>query len=160
MIITLVTISVIQKLGPHFSLGRWILCSTGLIRYLYPTDSELRQLANVSKEKSKQKKGGKLITNGKSESFHIPRNLDVQLETAKVTRLDVVHLKYYSDFQWLMDFSVYAMAVYILTEVYQSFYPLKDEVNLSMMWCTLVLFFAVYLLLTCGLCRSCLRKNA
>lgn len=137
-------ISVIQKLGPHFSFGKWLLCSTGLIRYLYPTDSELRQLANVPKDKPKQKKSGKNAANGKPDTFHVPRSLNVELETAKVTRLDVIHLKYYSDYQWLLDFAVYSIAVYIITEVYQTFFPLKDEINLSMMWCTLVLIFAVY----------------
>lgn len=137
-------ISVIQKLGKHYSFGRWLLCSTGLIRYLYPTDAELRQIANVPKDKGKPKKTNK--TNGvqKPETFHIPRNIDVQLETAKVTTLDVIHLKYYSDYQWLMDFVVYSAIVYILTETYQVFFPIKDEVNLSMMWCTLVLVFTVY----------------
>lgn len=139
-------ISVIQKLGKHYSFGRWLLCSTGLIRYLYPTDAELRQLANVPKDKGKPKKGGKNSSNGvqKPETFHIPRNLDVQLETAKVTAFDVIHLKYYTDYQWLMDFVVYSAIVYTISEVYQAFFPLKDEVNLSMMWCTLVLVFAVY----------------
>lgn len=41
----------------------------------------------------------------------------MQLETAKVTALDVVHLKFYSEYQWLLDFAVYASVVYILTEV-------------------------------------------
>ncbi|KAJ8973581.1 hypothetical protein NQ317_001607 [Molorchus minor] len=49
LVITLIMISIIQKLGPHFSFAKWILCSTGLVRYLYPTDSELRQLANIRK---------------------------------------------------------------------------------------------------------------
>lgn len=137
LVITLIMISVIQKLGKHYSFGRWLLCHTGLIRYLYPTDTELRQLANVPKQKNNKK------TNS-TTTFHIPRNVDVQLETAKVTALDVIHLKYYTDYQWLMDFVVYSAIVYVLTEVYQAFFPLKDEVNLSMMWCTLVLVFAVY----------------
>lgn len=97
-------------------------------------------MANVPKDKGKPKKGSK---NG-VQTFHIPRSLDVHLETAKVTALDVIHLKYYSDYQWLMDFVVYSAIVYIFTETYQVFFPLKDEVNLSMMWCTLVLVFAVY----------------
>ena len=117
--ITLVMISVIQKLGPHFSFARWLLCSTGLIRYLYPTDAELRQLASIPKDKAKAKKGAKTQANGKAsaETFHVPRSLDVQLETAKVTRLDVIHLRYYTEYQWLVDFTVYAVVVYVITEV-------------------------------------------
>ncbi|XP_063906721.1 transmembrane protein 161B [Zophobas morio] len=150
LVITLVMISVIQKLGPHFSFARWLLCSTGLIRYLYPTDAELRQLASIPKDKAKAKKGAKTQANGKAsaETFHVPRSLDVQLETAKVTRLDVIHLRYYTEYQWLVDFTVYAVVVYVITEVYQTWFPLKDEVNLSMMWCALVLLFSVKLLLS------------
>ena len=113
-------ISIIQKLGPHFSFAKWLLCSTGLIRYLYPTNDELRQLANIPKDKSKGKKGNKGLQNGKniSDTFHIERSLDVHLETAKVTHLDVIHLRYFTEYQWLVDFSMYAAVVYVITEVY------------------------------------------
>lgn len=47
MVITLVMVSVIQKLSPHFSLAKWLLCSTGLTRYLHPTDNELKTLAGA-----------------------------------------------------------------------------------------------------------------
>lgn len=86
-----------------------------LLRFLYPTDQELKSLAGIPKEKPKK---GRHMENGKTtETFHIPRNLDLTLETAQVSHLDVVHLKYYSEFQWLLDFSVYASITYILTEV-------------------------------------------
>lgn len=142
-----------------------------LIRYLYPTDQELKTLARVPKEKPK--KGKHAQENGfSSEVFHVPRNLDIELESSKVTEFDVVHLKYYTDYQWLLDFTVYSVIVYTLTEVYtldvcielffinsfqvlvnllffipqiySSFYPLKNEINLSVLWCALVLGFALY----------------
>ncbi|XP_053976884.1 transmembrane protein 161B [Hylaeus anthracinus] len=146
LVITLIMVSIIQKLTPHFSLARWILCSTGLTRYLYPTDQQLRALVGVPKEKPKKNKH---TENGKvGDVFHVPRNLDITLESAKITTLDVVHLKYYTEYQWLLDFSVYATAVYIMTEVYNHFYPIKDEINLSMLWCSLVLGFAFKVLLS------------
>ncbi|XP_075230518.1 transmembrane protein 161-like emei isoform X2 [Lycorma delicatula] len=154
LVVTLVVVSIIQKLGPHYSLARWLLCSTGLIRYLYPTDDELKSLAGVPKEKPKGKKDrdrSRHQENGKTQgpdTFHIPRNLDIQLETAKVTALDVVHLRYYAEYQWLVDFSVYALAVYIITEVYTTFIPIKDEVNLSILWCLLVIAFTLKLLMS------------
>ncbi|OAD53283.1 hypothetical protein WN48_10592, partial [Eufriesea mexicana] len=146
LVITLIMVSIIQKLTPHFSLARWILCSTGLTGYLYPTDQQLRILAGLPKEKSKK---GKHTENGKvRDVFHVPRNLDITLESTKVTTLDVVHLKYYTEYQWLLDFSIYATAVYIMTEVYNYLYPIKDEINLSMLWCSLVLGFAFKVLLS------------
>ncbi|XP_066595632.1 transmembrane protein 161B [Prorops nasuta] len=146
LVITLIMVSIIQKLSPHFSFARWILCSTGLVRYLYPTDQQLRALAGVPKDKPKK---GKYIENGKTgDVFHIPRNLDITLEEAKITPLDVVHLKFYTEFQWLLDFSIYSSVVYITTEVYNHWYPIKDEINLSMLWCSLVLGFSFKVLLS------------
>lgn len=140
-----------------------------LVRFLYPTDQELRTLAGVPKEKPK--KGNKHSDNGKTpDVFHVPRNLGITLESAKVSSLDVIHLKFYTEFQWLLDFSLYASMVYILTEVinhrsttnelissirnhfsyffssqvYNFFYPMKEEFNLSMLWCALVLGFSLY----------------
>uniref|UniRef100_A0A6M2DWU7 Putative transmembrane protein n=1 Tax=Xenopsylla cheopis TaxID=163159 RepID=A0A6M2DWU7_XENCH len=151
LVITLVMASVIQKLGPHFSLARWLLCSTGLTRYLYPTDSELKVLAGISKEKTKSRKNAKnqfTETDKKSETFHVPRNLDLTLETAKVSDLDIIHLRFYNEYQWLVDFALYSSIVYSITEVYHYYVPLVDEMNLSMLWCILMLGFCLKLLVT------------
>ncbi|KAH1019227.1 hypothetical protein HUJ04_009075 [Dendroctonus ponderosae] len=162
LVITLVMISIIQKIGPHFSFAKWLICSTGLVRYLYPTNEELRQLANIPKDKSKNKRNPKGMANGKDtpEKFHIDRSLDVTLETAKVTYLDVVHLRYYSEYQWLVDFSVYASIVYIITEVYNMWFPIKDEVNLSIIWCFLVVLFAMYPFIFIVQVETCMGNNS
>lgn len=81
------------------------------------------------------------------DSFHVPRNLNIELDTTKIEEYDLLQLRYYTEYQWLVDFSLYAGIVYILSEVYHFYFPLKDEVNLSMMWCFLVVFFALYVLL-------------
>lgn len=142
LVITLVMVSIIQKLSPHLSFAKYLLCSTGLLRYLYPTDDELKTLAGVPKEKSKGKgKNGHIeYTN---PTFHVQRNLEFTLDTSKITQFDVVHLRYFTEYQWLVDFSLYAFIVYVISEVYHFFVPLKDEVNLSMLWCLLVVFFAL-----------------
>ncbi|KAJ8733549.1 hypothetical protein PYW08_001847 [Mythimna loreyi] len=147
LVITLIMVSVIQKLG-SYSFARWLLCSQRLYRYLYPTNSELKTLAGVPKETSKGKKGGKHESNGKPETFHVPRSLDIQLETAPVTELDVVHLRFYTEYLWIVDFSLYTAIVYIMSEVYTSVFPLKDEFNLSMVWCLLVVLFSFKILLS------------
>uniref|UniRef100_U5EX94 Putative conserved plasma membrane protein n=1 Tax=Corethrella appendiculata TaxID=1370023 RepID=U5EX94_9DIPT len=156
LVITLIMISIIQKLSPHFSLAKWILCSTGLIRYLHPTDDELKKLAGIVKDGGGKAKAGKSKDkkhhhhqNGvgsESNTFHIARNLDIQLETLEISKYDIVHLRYYTEYQWLVDFSLYSAMVYIISEIYHYFIPLKDEINLSMLWCLLVIFFAFKLL--------------
>lgn len=158
-------VSVIQKLSPHYSLAKWILCSTGLIRYLHPTDSELKALAGmctpvietmtfimniftgvpktVYKTKKEHRHKHNYHNDDKSNTFHVPRSLDIQLEVAKVTPYDVINLRYYTEYQWLVDFSLYALIIYAISEIYHFYIPLKEEVNLSMMWCLLVVFFAM-----------------
>ena len=116
-----------------------------LIRYLHPTDDELRSIAGVPREKGgkgKDRRNGHAAAE-KSSTFHIPRNIDIHLETVNVTHYDVLHLRYFTEYQWLIDFSLYALVVYTISEIYHFFIPIKDEVNLSMLWCLLVVFFAL-----------------
>ncbi|EDW70873.2 transmembrane protein 161B [Drosophila virilis] len=149
LVITLVMVSVIQKLSPHYSFAKWILCRTGLFRYLHPTDDELRTKGGVPKDrpaKGKHKQPNGLSNGSASQQFHIPRSIEVELETLPVVERDVIHLRYFTEYQWLLDFSVYAAIVYIISELFHYFYPLKQEINLSMVWCLLVIFFAIKLL--------------
>lgn len=100
---------------------------------------------NVGKTKKEQRQH-KYMTNGnddKSNTFHVPRNLDIQLEMTKVTYYDVENLRYHMEYRWLVDFSLYASIIYIMSEVYHYYIPLKEEVNFSMIWCLLVIFFAL-----------------
>jgi hypothetical protein len=58
----------------------YILLYCRLVRYLYPTDEQLRALAGVPKDRTKGKKGWRNVENGKTaETFHIPRNLDIEV---------------------------------------------------------------------------------
>lgn len=110
-----------SKVGPFMSFARWILTSNGLIRYMHPSDEELRQIALVplvkerKKTKRQDKNGG---SNGfDSNTFNVLKQNDLQLETTKVTLADVVQLRYFTEYQWLLDFTFYAIIVYALTEV-------------------------------------------
>lgn len=147
LVITLITISVIQKLAPYYSFAQWLLCSTGLKRYLYPTNSELRALIKVPKKIKKS--GGKHET-GKAtvDKFFIPKNLDIDLESINVTPQDIRYLRYFHDYQWLLDFSMYATGVYTLTEIYSCYFSIQNELNLSMLWCLIVQGFALKIILS------------
>ena len=107
------------KVGPFMSFARWILTSSGLVRYMHPSDEELKPMAIVPLLTKKQK--GKKERNGHSAaqdtSFYVPKQNDLQLETTQVTLSDVVQLRFYSEYQWLLDFALYALFVYFITEV-------------------------------------------
>lgn len=148
LVITMVMASFLQKLSPHFSPARWILCKK-LTRYLHPSDEELRSLSGLPSHSNKGKKRGyrDRNENNQDSSFMVPKNADIQLESTKVDPLDVMQLHFYSEFQWLGDFAVCTLIVYVLTEVYYTYFPVKDdEINLSLMWCMLVLAFAAKVL--------------
>ena len=49
--------------------------------------------------------------------FNVPKNIDVQLETSSVQVSDLIQLRFYAEYQWLLDFALYAIMVYTLTEV-------------------------------------------
>ena len=75
-------------------------------------------LANIPKTKGGKGKGGK--SNGHveaSSTFHVPRSMDIQLHTTRITQNDVVHLRYFTEYQWLVDFSLYTTIVYCISEV-------------------------------------------
>nr|CAG4640778.1 EOG090X04CK [Eulimnadia texana] len=143
LIVTLLTVSIMQKVCQRYSFGRWILCKTGLVYYLHPSDEELRTLAGIgpAKEKGKNRKNK---SENEDKTFMVPRNLEIQLETSKIFPIDVVQLKFYSEFQWVMDYAVFTLAVYLITEVYYWLMPKADtEVNLSMLWCALLISFTL-----------------
>ncbi|CAL4116041.1 unnamed protein product [Meganyctiphanes norvegica] len=153
--VTMVMASVLSKIIPHYSLARWFLCSTGLICYLHPTDEELRNIAGIPKDKGKKGKGGKDNNKGVTEQddgvFTVPRSIDISLEKSIIVPGEVMQLKYYPEYMWLMDFSVCSAAVYFITEIYLSVAPAKvieGEVNLSMLWCLLVIGFSLKIMLS------------
>jgi len=137
--LTLVMTSVMSKVLPHLSPARWLLCGTGLRYYLHPTNQQLRD---------KRKAKGKTTLNADG-SFDINmKNVDVTLEQAPITEADAVQLRFYIDYKWLIDFGMCAIVVYALTEVFFFYFPGRDEVNLSMIWCCLLLLFTIKTMLS------------
>jgi len=92
--------TMLQKFSPFISLARWILCNEHLVRYLHPTDEELKGLigknsAVTSKGKGKraaptdarkrQSNAAAVGSNGEGvKTFTVPCNIDVQLDKATV----------------------------------------------------------------------------
>jgi len=158
-VITMMMATVLSRVGPHLSLARWLLCSNfaGLVRYLHPSDDELRVFSPAPRLDKKEKKNKRNLdkngsngSNGTNGTFNVPRNIEVQLETAPVDLGDLVQLRYYTEYQWLLDFSCYSMITYILSEIYIFLLPDKaiTEVNLSLVWVFLVIGFTYKLLLS------------
>nr|CAB3267046.1 transmembrane protein 161B-like [Phallusia mammillata] len=143
---TLIMASFLQKITPIYSLGRWLLGNGSLIWYRFPSDQELRKAAGkplTKKEngKLKHRRQNKSLT-PEDETFKIPKNIDITLDVAPVFSFDLATLKNYSDFEWLVNYTLFGCLVYILTELYYEVWVPEKEFNISMVWVALSLWFA------------------
>ncbi|KAH9504683.1 hypothetical protein Btru_062567 [Bulinus truncatus] len=152
VIFSLAMFTFLHKMAPYYSLGRWIM-SKRLFRYLHPTNEELKQLSSgiipgktTANQAGKAKRRKNASSPNSDETFTVPRNLPIQLDQAPVEDIDLVSLQYYSEYTWLMDFSLCAFIVYVLTEVYYVISPHRIEFNLSVLWCLLAIAFCVRIL--------------
>lgn len=140
---TMIMASVLSKFSSHFSFGRWILCC-GLTRYLHPSDEELRKLAGPSVPN--KGRGGKKNGPAKKsadEPIMLPKTVPVQLEMAPIKPVDLLPLHFYTEYQWLMDFCICGLFIYCATELYYALFHPVNELNLSMLWCTVMLGFTL-----------------
>uniref|UniRef100_A0A8D0BDL0 Transmembrane protein 161B n=1 Tax=Salvator merianae TaxID=96440 RepID=A0A8D0BDL0_SALMN len=142
LVVTMVMASVIQKIIPHYSLARWLLCSGSLRWYLHPTEEELRILAG-KQQKGRSKKDRKYNGHIENKPLTIPKDIDLHLETKSITEIDALALHYFPEYQWLVDFTVAATVVYLVTEAYYSWMKPSQEMNISIVWSLLVLAFAI-----------------
>lgn len=141
LVVTMVMASVIQKIIPHYSFARWLLCSGSLRWYQHPTEDELRSLAG--KQKGQKRKDRKYNGHIDNKPVTVPKDIDLQLETKCITEVDTLALHYFPEFQWLVDFTVAATVVYLITELYYSVTQASGEMNISVVWCLLVLAFVI-----------------
>lgn len=159
-------LSVLHKIASYYSFASWLLCSK-LVRFLHPTDDQIREMVKLSssgdgknnsnihatKESRSasrhRKKNEHHMRNGTpgNETFKIPRNTPFVLEAMRVRAVDLHELQFYPEYQWLVDFSLCALMVFILSETYAFFFPSRvDDLNLSLVWCLLVVAFTLKML--------------
>ncbi len=80
--------------------------------------------------------------------FTIPKTTAFALDTVPVRSYELIPLHFFTDYQWLMDFSLCTCVVYALNEfVYGVLYGGSySRLNLSLLWCLLAFFFALRVL--------------
>ena len=82
------------------------------------------------------------------EHIYLQNYEHFQLSVYQVEDIDLVPLQYYSEYTWLMDFSLCAAIIYAMTEVYFLISPHRIELNLSLLWCLLSIAFGLRVLLS------------
>lgn len=158
-------LSVLHKIVNHYSLATWILCNR-LVRFLHPTDDQIREMVKLSAASNNGKNNGKESKESRSasrhrkknehhmrngtpgnETFKISRNTPFVLEAMRVRPVDLYELKFYPEYLWLIDFSLCAFIVFIASEIFSLLFPNRvEDLNLSLIWCLLVIAFTVKIL--------------
>ncbi|NXM51425.1 T161A protein, partial [Gymnorhina tibicen] len=141
VVVTLLAASLMQKMAPHCSFARWLLCNGSLYRYKHPSDEELCALAG--KQRPKSRRDRKMNGVMEDKPLSVPRDINLQLDTSPITAVDALVLRYFLEYQWFVDFAVYASAVYVFSEGYFCLVSPARETNLGVLWCLLSVVFSV-----------------
>uniref|UniRef100_A0A8C7XAG6 Transmembrane protein 161A n=1 Tax=Oryzias sinensis TaxID=183150 RepID=A0A8C7XAG6_9TELE len=141
LVVSLLAASIMQRMAPHFSFARWLLCNGSLFRFKHPSEGELCALAGKQMPKQNRRESRK--QNGESKPLTVPKDIDLHLETAPVKAMDALVLRFFLEYQWLVDFAVYAVGVFLFTECYYSVVDASKEVNIGAMWCLLIVVFGL-----------------
>uniref|UniRef100_A0A3B3SDE6 Transmembrane protein 161A n=1 Tax=Paramormyrops kingsleyae TaxID=1676925 RepID=A0A3B3SDE6_9TELE len=80
---------------------------------------------------------------GENKPLTVPKDINLQLETAPVNVLDALVLRFFLEYQWLLDFAVYALGVFLFTEAYYCVVDASKEVNIGAIWCVLTILFCL-----------------
>ncbi|KAG7256235.1 hypothetical protein CRUP_035310, partial [Coryphaenoides rupestris] len=134
LVVSLLAASIMQRMAPHCSFARWLLCNGSLFRFKHPSEGELCALAGklIPKPSKRDRR-----QNGESKPLTVPKDIDLHLEKAPVNALDALVLRFFLEYQWLVDFAVYAAGVFLFTECYASVVDVSKEVNIGAIWRTL-----------------------
>ncbi|XP_066460635.1 transmembrane protein 161A [Eleutherodactylus coqui] len=146
MVVTLLVASVMQRVSPHYSLARWLLCNGSLFRFKHPTEDELRALSG--KQKPKAKKERRINGIADEKPLTVPRDIDLHLEATPVTAVDALVLRYFLEYQWFIDFSLYSTIIYLFTEGYYCLVDAHNEINIGVLWCLMTVLFSIKVLFT------------
>uniref|UniRef100_A0A672UUU7 Transmembrane protein 161A n=1 Tax=Strigops habroptila TaxID=2489341 RepID=A0A672UUU7_STRHB len=141
VVVTLLAASLMQKMAPHWSFARWLLCNGSLHRYKHPSDEELCALAGKQRPKAKRDRRMNGVMDDKPLS--VPRDIDLRLDASPITAVDALVLRYFLDYQWFVDFALYSTAVYVFTEGYYCLVDPQKEMNIGVLWCLLTVVFSV-----------------
>ncbi|XP_074603085.1 transmembrane protein 161-like emei [Brevipalpus obovatus] len=160
LVITLIMLSLLHRLSVYYSFAKWIIAYR-LIRYWYSrpekpdkhskldtsnngAHSDDRNFKNDKSRRNRKRLCGNWKRNDKVVSDS--DNQQITLEASLLHPYDFMHLHFYREYQWLVDFAVYAFVVYLMSEIHYALVPSSKEMNLSLIWCFLVIAFATKIL--------------
>ncbi|XP_060038324.1 transmembrane protein 161A isoform X1 [Erinaceus europaeus] len=142
---TLLAATLLHRLAPHCSFARWLLCNGSLYRYKHPSEEELRALAAPQRPRGRRERWANGC--GEDRPLWVPRDAPFQLQTCPLTAVDALVLRFFAEYQWFLDFAVYAAALFVLTEGYYHLLA-PCEPNIAVFWGLLAVAFSAKVLMT------------
>ncbi|KAG5276167.1 hypothetical protein AALO_G00128610 [Alosa alosa] len=142
LVVSLLAASIMQRMAPHCSFARWLLCNGSLFRFKHPSEVELCALAGKQVTKP-NKKDRRQNGNRENKPLTVPKDIDLHLDSTPINVLDALVLRFFVEYQWLIDFAVYATGIFLFTETYYSVVDASKEVNIGAIWCVLTVFFCL-----------------
>lgn len=140
LVVSLLAASIMQRMAPHCSFARWLLCNGSLFRFKHPSEGELCALAGKQVPKPNRRDRRQ---NGENKPLTVPKDINLHLDKAPVNAIDALVLRFFLEYQWLVDFAVYTAGIFLFTECYYCVVDARKEVNIGAIWCVLTVLFCL-----------------
>ena len=141
VVLTMIVASVIHKLGPHYSFGRWFL-TRGLHYYTVPVDSTLiSHLATHNSETSKKIPKSLPLDSG----LYLKRIGPIPLTSMPVNYAVILLTIYYKECKWILDLFMAVLFVTFVTFLVYFFNPVWhcSQVNMSSAWIGFIFMYTL-----------------
>ena len=175
VVLSMIVASFLHKVSPYFSVGRGLI-TYRLRRYQTPSDALLRPHVSVPPSSNRGGGGGRKTANQRNQSSQSPelpiaadiqeffnlkpsansldtsltilKSANIKLQDVPVRSRDLIFVRYSEQLEWMINMSVAAIAVYVITLAYYFFVPsaVGSEYNLSTIWLLLVCGYIVKVL--------------
>ncbi|XP_062512336.1 transmembrane protein 161B-like isoform X2 [Corticium candelabrum] len=150
LVITLIVATLLHKVIPYISPAQFSI--RGLKRYKEPSTDLLwryrvGQVVSSKKGKDKRKVQDPAGVILNDVMFSVPRDNDIELETEKIQCSDLYNIHFCDNYEWIVNFGLSSLAVYVLTQIYFMCWPEMEsqEMNLSIIWLLVAFFNSMYI---------------
>ena len=143
VVITMIVASVVHKLSPYYSFGRWFITKR-LRFYSFVTSSKSsRDGGSNEKSTSNRKKSGR-----SHQKNHREKEETMTIEECLLTALDLLGMHYSVELKWMLDLLMATFFIFVGTTIYFYVNPSAphNQMNLSAIWVGFLLLYTIIIL--------------